>query len=182
MNQNDETMIIRTKADDAKLAKKRRRILGVPMVIAAPLAAVLAFGGVALAAILFSMTGAVTAQADNGTTPTISNEHFSGKFYPGAERDLKFTVNNPNEFPVKVTKIAATNISDMTAGCANGAHLSGFATALNQDVSLANGGVNVPAGDSATVTIPNAVKLASAAEAGCGFKISLKVTGSGAGN
>jgi len=179
---NEETMIVMTKDQLAATKKKGRRILGIPAIIAAPIAAVLAFGGVALAAILFSMTGSATAQADNGTTPTISGEHFSGKFYPGAERDLIFTVNNTNEFPVKVTSIAATGISDLTAGCEGGAKLSGFATAFNQDKALAGGGVTVPAGDSAVVTIPKAVKLHPSATAGCGFKINLKVTGSGAGN
>lgn len=183
MYENDETMIVRTKIEDKAVQRKaRRRILGIPMVIAAPLAGLLAFGGVALAAILFSMTFSASAQADNGTTPIISNEHFSGKFYPGAERDLVFTVNNPNEFPVKVTSIAATGISDLTAGCDGGAKLSGFATAFNQDKALAGGGVTVAAGDSAEVTIPKAVKLDSSATAGCGFKVQLKVTGSGAGN
>lgn len=181
MLNNDETAVIMTKGELAAVKKKSKRFLGMPLGVAAVVGTLVATGGVALAAILFSMTGTATAQADNGTTPTITDEHFSGKFYPGAERDLIFKVNNTNEFPVTITKIAATGVSDFTAGCANGTMLSGFATALNQDKALATA-VTVGAGDSATVTIPNAVKLSKDATAGCGFKIQLKVTGSGAGN
>ncbi len=160
----------------SKAAKKNRRtVFGIPMVIAMPLALILSVGA-AWAAIAFTMTGSATAEADNGTTPTISGEHFTGKLYPGAQVNLKFTVTNPNPFPVKVTKVAATGASNFTGGCAGGANLSGAATQLNQDVPVSK---VVPANGTAVVELENAVKLADAATAGCSFKVDFKVTGSG---
>jgi hypothetical protein len=168
--------------EKAKATKKARRILGMPVAIFAGLAT-LAVAGVAYAAIAFTMSGSVSAEADNGTNPTISNEHFSGKFFPGATRDLVFNVANPNDFPVKVTQVSlASGPSNVSAGCdlsklsgPGGSTLSSFSIAAADQIS-------VPAHDTKTITISDAVHLDASATKGCGFTLGLSVTGSGAGN
>jgi hypothetical protein len=107
----------------------------------------------------------------------VTNTAFSKTLYPAAKANLTFRVDNPNPFPVNITRIAATRADTFNGGgCDNGANLSGPVMALNQDYTLP-AAVEVGANNFATVTVPDAVTLNSAATNGCGFKVGIKITG-----
>lgn len=179
---NDETMIIRTKAEDAALAKKRKRVLGIPVVIAAPLGALLAVGGAAVAAMLLD-SNEVSAKADAGvaTKLVLSDAKFNRPLFPGMTTDLSVKVANPNPFPATVSSLVISGKSTTTC---NPAQLSGsveVGTLSGDTLKLAKP-VEVAANGDATVTLKDAVKLSKDATAGCEIVAVFKVTGSGAGN
>lgn len=176
---NDETMIIRTKADDAKLTKRRRRILGVPMVVAAPLAVALTFGGAALAALaLQSDEATASVAAGSAQDLKITQPQFTRDLLPGLGSDLKFVVSNPNSFTAKVTNISMAG--NPTVNCVNPAdlaHLSGPSGALSTLALAAP--VTLSPGEAQWVTIHNAVKLDNSATKGCALTITFKLSGEG---
>lgn len=98
------------------------------------------------------------------------------KLYPGTDGDVAIQIRNPNEFPVRVTQIAANG-----AVTASG----GIGTCITTGVTF-NGpqtvAIDVPAnGDSAVTTLANAAHMSNASENGCQnatFTIPVTLTGS----
>lgn len=176
---NDETMIIRTKAEDAKLTKRRRRILGVPMVVAAPLAVALTFGGAALAALaLQSDEATASVAAGSAQELKITQPQFSRDLLPGLGSDLKFVVSNPNSFTANVTTISMSGAPSFSCiHAADAAYLSGPSGSLST-LSLA-APVTLSPGEAQWVSIHNAVKLDNDATAGCALTIKFKLSGVG---
>jgi hypothetical protein len=76
-------------------------------------------GGVAYAA--WSSTGAGSGSVGSTTSvnSTISAVDGAGGLFPGKTVSFSVTINNPNDYPVKVTSISA-GTSDEVGGCAEG--------------------------------------------------------------
>ncbi len=163
--------VVRDQAKQA--AKKKTR----KYVVLGAVAAVAVIPTAAYAAMTLFGTGNAEVFAYQAQNMPVTNTAFSKTLYPGASANLTFRVDNPNPFPVNITKIAATGADTFNGGgCPNGANLSGPVMGLNQDYPLPTA-VEVGAGGYANVTVPNAVTLGSNATNGCGFKIAVKITG-----
>lgn len=165
-------------ADERKSGKRKGFIIG------ATLAGILGFGGVAIAAMVVESNEAnATVEAGTAQKLDISDAKASDKLYPGMGVDLTFTAKNPNPFPVTLTSIVAgsgqPSISCAVAGDVK--HLSSALEVSGSTVKLATAVVVAP-GETETVKLVKAVKLAPAAEGGCTLKGSFRITGSGAGS
>lgn len=140
-----------------------RRVLVVTTVVGATLG-----GGIAVAAWTSSGTGAATAKAGTATAPTTTavaaSAFTSGLLYPGGPAGTaKVLVNNPNPYPVVVTKVLAGSGTPTGSG--------GTGTCTQTGVSWVDqtpqSGNSVPANGSATLTLPGAVSMGATSDDGC---------------
>lgn len=164
----------------ADTKRKARRRAGI---IAAAIAALLATGGVALAAIALQSNEAEASLDKGAAVPLVlDNAQFTGPLWPGMSTGLKFRVANPNAFPATITKVELNGTSTTTCTVAQ---LTGPAA----DIGAVNGltltlatPVSVPAGGDKWVEYPKVVSLAAAAGDSCSIVAKFKVTGTGAGS
>jgi hypothetical protein len=165
--------VVRDQAIQA--AKKKTR----KYVVIGAIAAVAIIPSAAYAYMQLTGTGNAEAKAYSAKNMPVTDTQFSKELYPGAKADLKFVVNNPNPFAVKITDIMATDANTFNGGgCPDGQNLSGKAMNLNSNYALTTAEQVVVAGGGASwVTIADAVTLSPNAANGCGFKIAIKVTG-----
>ncbi|MEQ0560158.1 hypothetical protein ABJI51_13805 [Amycolatopsis sp. NEAU-NG30] len=138
-----------------------RRVLVVTTVVGATLG-----GGIAVAA--WTSTGSGTAGAKAGTaaapaTGTVDASALTtGLLYPGGTGDAKLLVHNPNPYPVAVTRVAAGT------GAPTGSGGAGTCTATGVSWILQTPPANtVPAGGTATLTLPGAVAMSTSSDDGC---------------
>lgn len=129
----------------------------------------------AYAAITLTGRGTVTAPAARTEQLQVSAERLSRPLLPGASANLVFTVRNPNGFPVDVDRVAlaSTPRAVSPAGCA--AQLTGPLLAKGGYPLPAAERITVAAGASRSVTVRDAVRLASSARTGCGFTVDITV-------
>ncbi|HEY3464763.1 MAG TPA: hypothetical protein VGL47_06495 [Amycolatopsis sp.] len=147
-----------------------RRVLVVTTVVGATLG-----GGIAVAAWTSSGSGTATAKAGTATAPTTGTVDASaittGLLYPGALGTAKLLVNNPNPYPVVVTRVAAGT------GAPTGSGGIGPCTATGISWRDQTPQTPVAAGGNATITLPDAVAMASTVDDGCqGAVFSIPVT------
>ncbi|GAB3158152.1 hypothetical protein GCM10027258_68790 [Amycolatopsis stemonae] len=146
-----------------------RRALVVTTVVGATLG-----GGIAVAA--WTSTGAGTAGAKAGTaaapaTGTVDASAITtGLLYPGGQGTAKIQITNPNPYAVTVTRIAANGAATGTGG-------TGSCGTTGVTWTLQQPGSAIAAGGTATLTLPNAVSMATTADDGCqGAVFSIPVT------
>ena len=164
--------VVRDQAMQAAKKKTRKYVL------IGAVAAVAIIPTAAYAYMSLTGTGNAEAAAYQAKNMPVTQTQFSQELWPGASADLKFVVSNPNPFPVKITDIAATSADSFTAGCVNGANLTGKVMSTNSNYTLpAADQVTIPGNGATWVTVKDAVTLSSDATAGCGFKVGIKVTG-----
>jgi hypothetical protein len=117
---------------------------------------------VAFAAWTASGTGQGYAKATTADAVTTLDASAStvAQLYPGGSGDVKVTVSNPNDYPVRLTSIAGngTITSDKGAAC----DASTGVTFTDQ-----TGAFDVPANDSATFTLSGAVAMSNASDNSC---------------
>lgn len=129
--------------------------------------------GLALAAFLSSGSGTATGDSTVALESTIAPESGASGLYPGATTTAAVTVNNPNDYPVKVASISAGSSSATTGSCPAGSVTTDALT--NPQGTIAPGGTAtytltakmIANPDNAcqgqTFTIPLTASLASAA-------------------
>ncbi|WP_206786003.1 hypothetical protein [Amycolatopsis sp. MtRt-6] len=150
-----------------------RRVLVVTTVVGATLG-----GGIAVAAWTSSGSGAANAKAGTAAAPatgTVAASAFSsGLLYPGGPAgDAKLLVHNPNPYPVVVTRVAAGTGAPTGSGGTGTCTTTGVTWTPQQPAA----GNAVPAGGSATLTLPGAVSMGTASDDGCqGALITIPVT------
>jgi len=151
-----------------------RRVLVVTTVVGATLG-----GGIAVAAWTSSGSGAANAKAGTAAAPTTgtvaASAFSSGLLYPGGPAgDAKLLVNNPNPYPVVVTRVAAGTGAPTGSGGIGTCTTTGVSWRADQTPGTA-----IAAGGSATLTLPGAVAMDSTADDGCqgaAFSIPVVVT------
>ena len=155
-----------------RILKRKRTLLVAVAVFAVAIVAV----GVGLGAWSVSGSGNGAAKATSASAITLADAtaYTSADLYPGATGNLKLRATNPNPFPVRITAVSGngTITSDKGAACdaATGVSFSNQ-TGLTLDLS---------AGATATLTVPNAVSMSNASDNSCQgalFTIPVSVTG-----
>ncbi len=143
--------------------------------------ALLLGGGAAYAYMSITGNATVTATAYQAQGLSVKSAQLASPLYPGSESDLVMTVVNPNPFPVKISQIAALGApTEVSTGC--DITKLGGPVGTNPVYSIpAADQVVVPGGQAdaapTTVTVKKAVSLNINATQGCGFKLSVKITG-----
>lgn len=131
--------------------------------------------GVAFAAWTQTGTGSGAAGATTAQASTIVAGSASADLYPGkAGGSVRFSVDNPNDYPVTFTSLAASSISsDDGANCPS-SHVS-----VTSPVSVS---IAVPANSTSAVqTVAGVTNMASTAPDGCQgvtFTVNLTLSGS----
>ncbi|WP_329789925.1 hypothetical protein V1227_37955 [Lentzea sp. DG1S-22] len=140
--------------------------------VIAAVAVVAVGGGIAYAAWSSSGAGSGSVGSTAEVNSTISGVDGAGGLYPGHTVSFQVTINNPNDYPVKVTGISA-GASALVNGCAEGTVTSPAVT--NPAGAIAPGAtgtytlqatMNTDAGDackSQSFTMPLTATLSSAA-------------------
>ncbi len=146
-----------------------RRVLVVTTVVGATLG-----GGIAVAAWTSSGAGTAGAKAGTATAPATGAVDASaittGLLYPGVQGTALIRITNPNPYPVKVSAIAANGTASASGGTGSCAGTGVSWIAQQPNSTLA-------AGATATLTVTNAVSMASTADDGCqGAVFSIPVT------
>jgi FlaG/FlaF family flagellin (archaellin) len=164
--------------DDAKQARRKRnaRI----SIISAAAAAVLVFGGVALAQMLIdSNTATASAQAGTAQQVKLTDAAFDGALYPGMSVNLTVKASNPNPFPVKLTTIVLAG--DPKIDCVSKTDLAAISGPLGSATSYTlPSAVEIAPNGTETVTVKRAISMNTTAAAGCNVTVPFKLTGLGA--
>jgi len=138
---------------------KRKRTIVVLAVLVLGVVAV----GVGLSAWSIGGTGNGAAKATTASSITLADAtaFTSADLYPGATGNLKLRATNPNPFPVRVTAVSGngTITSDKGAAC----DASTGVTLANQSGLT----LDLAAGATATLTVPNAVSMNNSSDNSC---------------
>jgi hypothetical protein len=108
---------------------------------------------VAFAAWTSNGTGSGTAQSIEDLTSSITAAVFVPDLYPGADKTVTVSINNPNAYPVVVTSISAGSSNATTGGCVAGMVLSDARTFDNAGLAKSGGGTQIAALGSGTYTL-----------------------------
>jgi hypothetical protein len=142
------------------MRKPRKRTLIIALVVL--LAAIVAVG-VGLGAWSIGGTGNGAAKATTASAITLADASgfTSADLYPGATGNLKLRATNPNPFPVRITAVSGngTITSDKGAAC----DASTGVTLANQSGLT----LDLAAGATATLTVPNAVSMSNSSDNSC---------------
>lgn len=159
----------------------RRKVFGIPMVVAVPVALVLS-AGAAVAAMLISSNTVTAAQAAGTAAPIVLSEpKFSGPLFPGMAIDLTAKAKNENDFPVTITKVNLGGNPTINCGGDESKVTGPLGTATTVTLA-ADDVVTVAPGATEVVKVKKAVRLDSSATHSCSLSIPFNVTGSGAGS
>ena len=138
---------------------KRKRTIVVLVVLVLGAVAV----GVGLSAWSIGGTGNGSAKATTASNITLADASAftSADLYPGATGNLKLRATNPNPFPVRITAVSGngTITSDKGAAC----DASTGVTLANQSGLT----LDLAAGATATLTVPNAVSMSNSSDNSC---------------
>ncbi len=127
-------------------------------------------GGVVFAA--WVVTGSGTGYSKAKQAQALTSENVSAtstdQLYPGAAGNATVKVNNPNPFPVTITKISSTGAVDSDkVGCTDVGADALKATGVSfTEQNLATDNV-VPANGSKSFTLTNAVSMSNASVNAC---------------
>lgn len=151
----------------------------------------LAAGTAAFAAVTLFSSAHVAAAAAVPNPLTVDQVQFANTLLPGGSANVKGTVHNPNDFPVKVTAVIvlAAGAHGVGPGCA-GLSIGGIfgSFAINGSGDTADGfkttlpaPVTIAANSAEFVEVPNVVAQAAGATSLCGFEADIAVVAT-AGN
>lgn len=161
-----------------KLRKPVRRVA----TIGAAAALVLAGSGLAWAAWTSSASGSAAAKAGTALQPTTSATAIvSGDtlLVPGGSGTLRITVNNPNPYSVKVTKVEPDTSRSVSATPVTGSTCTATGVTFTTQTLTTNNAVAAKSGStdgSATFALPG-VSMSPASDDGCqGATFSVPVT------
>jgi hypothetical protein len=155
--------------------RRGRRTLGIG--IAAAVVSV-ALGGVGYAYWSGSGTGSGTIRSTTAAPLTVASLASPlADLFPGKTDDLGFTVTNPNGYRVSLTTLSAVSVTSSDSLNCPSSHIQ---LSLAAGATLATP-INVPAGSSATGTLPGLVTMSVNAPDGCQgktFTVNLSFSGS----
>ena len=147
--------------------------------VTAVVTGVLLAASVAFAAWTASGTGAGYAKATSAQALSTvdASASTSAQLYPGGTGDVKLTVHNPNDYPVRVTSVtgSGTITSDKGAAC-NASTGVAFANQTGLTLDVAGGGTS-------TFTLTGAASMSNASDNACqGAVFTIPVSLSGQSN
>ena len=138
---------------------RKRKLIVVSAVLVLAIVAV----GVGLGAWSLGGTGNGSAKASTASNITLADAsaYTTADLYPGATGNLKLRATNPNSFPVRITAVSGngTITSDKGAAC----DASTGVTLTNQTGLT----LDLAAGATATLTVPNAVSMSNSSDNSC---------------
>jgi hypothetical protein len=141
-----------------RIPRRKRTIVVVAVLMLGAVAV-----GVGLSAWSISGTGNGAAKATTASAITLADASgfTSADLYPGATGNLKLRATNPNPFPVRITAVSGngTITSDKGAAC----DASTGVTLANQSGLT----LDLAAGATATLTVPNAVSMSNSSDNSC---------------
>jgi hypothetical protein len=142
-----------------RIPRRKRTIVVIGLALAVGVVAV----GVGLGAWSLGGTGNGAAKATTASSITLADAsaYTSADLYPGATGNLKLRATNPNPFPVRITAVSGngTITSDKGAAC----DASTGVTLANQTGLT----LDLAAGATATLTVPNAVSMSNSSDNSC---------------
>jgi hypothetical protein len=142
-----------------RIPRKKRTLVVSTLVLVLGIVAV----GVGLGAWSISGSGNGSAKATTASSITLADASAftSADLYPGATGNLKLRATNPNPFPVRITAVSGngTITSDKGAAC----DASTGVTLANQSGLT----LDLAAGATATLTVPNAVSMSNSSDNSC---------------
>jgi hypothetical protein len=129
--------------------------------IAITTAAVVAVGGGAAAWAAWTVSGSATASANAGSAVpvTVVNAGLIGPLIPGPGTGVKFRVENPNAFTVRVSGATLGAFASARESCPSDNFVAGPGSMV--------GTVDIPAGNGADIGWNNAVKLKASPDDAC---------------
>ena len=139
---------------------RRKRTLLIALIVA--VLGVVAVGvGIGAWSITGSGNGSAKATTASAITLADASAFTSADLYPGATGNLKLRATNPNPFPVRITAVSGngTITSDKGAAC----DASTGVTLANQSGLT----LDLAAGATATLTVPNAVSMSNSSDNSC---------------
>src|SRR5919202_351259 len=138
--------------------RKRKAVVALTIVVVGTVAV-----GVGLGAWSLGGTGNGAAKATTASSITLADAaaYTTADLYPGATGNLKLRATNPNPFPVRITAVSGngTITSDKGAAC----DASTGVTLTNQSGLT----LDLAAGATATLTVPNAVSMSNSSDNSC---------------
>lgn len=157
--------------------------------VVAGTAALIVAGGAGTAWAAYALFGFGQINTDAAVTQnlTVNNTsaQLTGTLVPGKTVGAKAVVTNPNDFAVTVTNVIVRNstlaVNPNTAECQNTVHVIGSATTWPGEgggpgtLQALAANVTIAGGESAWVTVPNAVKQDASATTLCGIKADFAV-------
>jgi hypothetical protein len=132
--------------------------------------AVLLLGGIVFAAWVVTGTGTGYSKARSAQALTTSDVSATtaSQLYPGGQGDVKVRINNPNPFPVTVTRIDPNGAIDSdTAGCTDVGGDPTKDTGVTFTAQTLSSGNVVAAGGSLDLTLANAVAMDNSSVNAC---------------
>src|SRR5919202_3588413 len=139
---------------------RRKRTLLIALIVV--VLGVVAVGvGIGAWSITGSGNGSAKATTASAITLADASAFTSADLYPGATGNLKLRATNPNPFPVRITAVSGngTITSDKGAAC----DASTGVTLANQSGLT----LDLAAGATATLTVPNAVSMSNSSDNSC---------------
>lgn len=142
--------------------------------------AVFVAAGLVFAAWLVPGTGQGYSKAKTAQALTVADisASTSSQLYPGASGDVKVKIDNPNPFPVTVTKVESNGaVTSDQVGCTDAGADASKATGVSFSTQNLSSGNVVSANGSLTLTLSNAASMTNASVNACqGATFTIPVT------
>lgn len=153
-----------------KVNSNKKRIVTVTTAVAVALGA----GGAAWAAWSSSGTGSASATAGSAAAITVTGASAGAGLRPGHPVDAVFTINNPNDYPVKISQLTIDTFGSTTAACDAAATFEYNTSSTTPTVPT------IAPNTSASVTWSQAIKLTADPDNDCqGAEFHFNVNASG---
>lgn len=120
--------------------------------------------------------GSATVVAGKSADLTLESVVLDPQLAPGVAADIKFTVKNPNAFPVKIQSILVDKVSTDSKTCP----ATNVVPQPKAPLPAEAGALDVGAGGSKVIIYKGAIRMVSTAPTECQgtkFSVSLKLTG-----
>jgi hypothetical protein len=153
---------------------KKHRLIGAAASILVVVAAGLVYAA-------WTTSGSGSGYAKAGSSQALTTVDVSASttatLYPGANGDVLLSINNPNDYPVRVTDVTGSGAITAAGG------LGTCATTGVTFTDQTGQAIDIPAGSATTTTLTGAAHMSNASENGCqGATFTIPVSLTGASN
>jgi hypothetical protein len=159
---------------------KKQRIISGGMTLL-----VLGVVGFVYAAWTTSGNGSGYAKATEAKALTTTNVSATtvGQLYPGGSGDVKLEINNPNDYPVRITDVVKKTGSPITSNVADCTLSTGVSFTDQENLDQATPKIDIAAKSSESVTFEKAASMSNASATECqGATFTIPVELSGRSN